>query len=90
MAWDLFLAIGTLLFAVNMWDHPRFGRALAIAGGLTAALLLAFNLSTFPEPPGDTELFDVGPVVGLWYLAVAIRIGASLQWVAERGAQDVR
>ena len=26
-AWDVFLAIGTFLFALNMWTHPRFGRA---------------------------------------------------------------
>ncbi len=81
VAWDLFLSLGTFLFALNMWSHPRFGRIFAIAGALIAMLLLSFNIGTFPEPPGDTGLVDVGPLVGLWYLAVAIRIGQSLRWV---------
>jgi hypothetical protein len=81
VVWDLFLAIGTLLFAVAMWTHPRFGRVFAITGGVLALLLLTLNLGTFPEPPEEAGLVDVGPVVGLWYLAVAIRMGSSLRWV---------
>jgi hypothetical protein len=75
VAWDLFLSLGTFLLALNMWRHPRFGRVFALAGALIAALLLATNLGSFPEPPGDSGLVDLGPLVGLWYLAVAIRIG---------------
>jgi hypothetical protein len=86
-AWDVFLAIGTVLFAANMWTHPRFGRAFALVGGSLAALLLVPNLVTFPEPPSEAGLFDPGPLVGLWYLAVAIRIGLSLRWVDDRAAE---
>lgn len=81
VAWDVFLAIGTFLFALNMWTHPRFGRAFAITGGAFAVLLLVLNFGTFPEPPAEVGLVDVGPLVGLWYLAAAIRIGFSLRWV---------
>lgn len=87
VAWDVFLGIGTFLIAVNMWRHPRFGRMFAITGGALAALLLILNLVTFPEPPGDAGLMDVGPLVGLWYLAAAIRIGFSLGWVDGRAAE---
>ena len=86
VAWDVFLAIGTFLFALNMWTHPRFGRAFAIVGGSLTALLLVLNLGVFPEPPESAGLFDPGPLVGLWYLAVAIRIGLSLKWVDDRVA----
>ena len=81
VAWDVFLAIGTFLFAINMWTHPRFGRAFAITGCALAGVLLMLNFGTFPEPPAEAGLVDVGPLVGLWYLAVAIRIGFSLRWV---------
>lgn len=90
VAWDLFLSFGTFLLALNMWRHPRFGRAFAVAGALIAALLLATNLGSFPEPPGDSGLVDLGPLVGLWYLAVAVRIGGSLRWVDERASSDRR
>jgi hypothetical protein len=81
VAWDVFLSIGTFLFALNLWTHPRFGRVFAITGGVLAALLLTLNFGTFPEPPADAGLVDIGPVVGLWYLIAAIRIGSSLRWV---------
>ena len=81
VAWDVFLAFGTFLFALNMWTHPRFGRAFAIAGGVLAVLLLTLNFGTFPEPPAEAGLVDVGPLVGLWYLVAAIRISFSLRWV---------
>ena len=52
MPWDVFLAIGTFLFALNMWTHPRFGRAFTRSpGGVLAVLLLTLNFGTFPEPP---------------------------------------
>lgn len=86
VAWDLFIGIGTALFARGMWDHPRFGRVFAVTGILIAAMLVSFNLATFPEPPGETGFFDAGVFVGLWYLAVAIRIAMSMRWIDERAA----
>ena len=86
VAWDVFLAFGTFLLALNMWTHPRFGRVFAITGGVLAALLLAMNFGTFPEPPADAGLVDPGPLVGFWYLVVAIRIGSSLRWVDRNAA----
>jgi hypothetical protein len=86
--WDLFLSIGTFLFATAMWTHPRFGRVFATIGGVLAVLLLTLNLGTFPEPPEEAGLLDVGPLVGLWYLVAAVRMGSSLRWVdrAVRGS----
>lgn len=39
VAWDLFLALGTVLLAWNMWHHPRFGRILAVSGIVIAVAL---------------------------------------------------
>jgi hypothetical protein len=81
VAWDLFLAIGSALLAWNMRHHPRFGHLFAWSGIAIAAALLALNLVAFPEPPGDAGSVDLGPLVGLWYLAVTIRMVTSLRWV---------
>jgi hypothetical protein len=43
-----------------------------LAGCVLRAATLAFNLYTFPTPPDP----DLGPLVGLWLLAVAIRMAA--------------
>jgi hypothetical protein len=80
VSWDVFIAIGTLLFAANMLNHPRFGKILGGIGALLAVLLLAFNLYTFPIPPANANLIDFGPFVGVWYLIVSIQMLRSLTW----------
>jgi hypothetical protein len=87
VAWDVFLALGTVLLAANMWRHPRFGRLLTISGSVIAVALVVANLATFPEPPGDAGSIDLGPVIGLWYLIVTVRLARSGSWAA---AHDVR
>jgi hypothetical protein len=82
VAWDLFLALGTVLLARNMWRHPRFGRVLAVSGGVIAVALAVVNLAVFPEPPGQAGLVDLGPVIGLWYLIVTVRLAGSGRWAA--------
>src|SRR5574341_853136 len=81
VAWDVYIALGTALFAWAMWTHPRFGRIFTVSGILLAALLLAFNFYAFPEPPGETNLVDLGPLFGLWYLVVTVQMWRSLSWV---------
>jgi len=83
VAWDVYIALGTALFAWAMWTHPRFGRGFAVSGLLLAILLLAFNFYAFPEPPSDVHLVDLGPLVGLWYLVVTLQMWRSLGWVKQ-------
>lgn len=86
VAWDVYIALGTALFAWAMWTHPRFSRIFTVSGILLAALLLAFNFYAFPEPPGETNLVDLGPLVGLWYLVVTVQMWRSLSWVKQVAA----
>lgn len=72
VAWDIYIGVGTVLFALNMLRHPRFGRVIGSAGIAMGLLLLGFNFGTFPAPPAEAGSIDIGPLVGLWYLAVAI------------------
>ena len=83
VAWDVYIALGTALFAWAMWTHPRLGRGFAGSGLLLAVLLLAFNVYAFPEPPGESHLVDLGPFVGLWYLVVTVQMWRSLSWVRQ-------
>jgi len=77
VAWDLYVGMGTILFAFCMFGRRGFGDWLAVPGLLIGALLLIFNIATFPEPPANAGLVDVGPLVGLWYLVVCVRVGVS-------------
>jgi hypothetical protein len=80
VAWDVFLAIGTAMLAWNMREHPRFGWAYAATGLLLAMALIGLNLAAFPENPGRAGLVDVGPLIGVWYLWVTLRMAWSLRW----------
>jgi hypothetical protein len=72
VVWDVYIAAGTVLFALNMLRHPRFGRVIGLAGMIIGLLVLVFNLWTFPVPPAEAESIDFGPLVGLWYFVVAL------------------
>ena len=87
VSWDVFIAIGTILFGVAMMKHPRFGKIFGLLGFLVGHLLLVFNLATFPTPPGNAGLIDLGPAAGLWYLAAALLILRSLRWFDARLAE---
>lgn len=87
VAWDVYIGVGTLFFAWNAMRHPRLGRVVGGGGLAIAAGLLAFNLFTFPLPPANAGLVDLGPLVGFWYLVVTILGIRSLGWARERAAE---
>lgn len=77
VAWDLYFGTGTLLFGLSMFGRRGFGIWFAAPGLLIGGLFLFFNIVTFPDPPANAGLVDLGPLVGLWYLVVCGRLGVS-------------
>jgi hypothetical protein len=77
VAWDLYVGTGTILFALCMFGRRGLGTWLAVPGLLIAGVFLIFNIATFPKPPDTAGLVDLGPLVGLWYLVVYVRLGVS-------------
>lgn len=84
VAWDVYICLGTFLLAVNMFRHPRFGLVWGGIGSVLAAGLAVLNLWTFPTPPGNAGLVDLGPLVGLWYTAVSLQVLRSQAWAESR------
>jgi hypothetical protein len=80
VAWDAYIGLGTVLFGVSMLLHPRFGRLFGASGIVLGLSLLVLNLYTFPTPPSNAGLVDLGPFLGLWYLAVSVQMWRSLGW----------
>ena len=84
VSWDIYITVATILLGIAMLSHPRFGK---IWGGITmllGAATLVLNLLTFPVPPANAGSYDLGPIVGLWYFVIMIRVLTSLKWVDER------
>jgi hypothetical protein len=74
VVWDIFICVAAILLAVAMLNHPRFGKIWGGLGVVFGALLLFFNMYTFPFPPADVGSIDWGPLLALWFLAVFIRM----------------
>ena len=66
-----------------MYKHPRFGKLFSISGVVLFLLLLSFNMYTFPHPPAENGLIDLGPFSGIWALAVNIQAFRSVKWMDE-------
>jgi hypothetical protein len=77
VAWDLYLGGGTILFGLAMVGLRGLGAWLGVPGVLISVLFLIFNIATFPNPPDTAGLVDLGPLVGLWYMVVYVRLGAA-------------
>ncbi len=84
VAWDVYGVLGTFLFAWNMLQHPRLGRIFGGIGLVLAGGLGVLNLATFPTPPANAGLIDLGPLVALWYVAVSVQMLRSRRWAETR------
>lgn len=77
VVWDLFITLATVLVGTSLW---RFGGALrvyGIVGVLAGGVTLAINLWSFPTPPAQGGLFDLGPFVGGWFGGICILMARS-------------
>ena len=70
ISFDILVLTSVVLFGLAMIRDPRFGRVFGISGCALGLATLALNLYTFPIPPDP----DLGPLDGLWTLAIAIRM----------------
>lgn len=82
LAWDVFGCISFLLFGMLMIRNRHFGPIFGLAGIIITGLLLILNVATAPTPPGSAGLVDLGPLTGLWFLAVSIQMLRSARSIA--------
>jgi hypothetical protein len=87
VVWDLFIFLSSLLFALNMFNHPKLGKILSVTGIVISLLMILFNIISFPTPPAEIGSVDLGPLMGLWGLAVTITILVNYKWIDSRVAQ---
>lgn len=83
MAWDVFVLSGVVILGAAMLRHPQFGRWFGWSAIIIGSLGLVLNSATFPTPPAEGQLIDVGPFVGLWFGAVVVRVFFWMRTVSE-------
>jgi hypothetical protein len=67
VAWDMFILPTVILFSIGAMKHPAFGKVFGAIGLLLGSVGLVLNIATFPTPPINVGLPDVGPFVVTWY-----------------------
>lgn len=67
VAWDMFILPTIFLFSLGLMKHPAFGRVFGGIGLFLGAGGLFLNIWTFPTPPINVGLPDVGPFAVTWY-----------------------
>lgn len=74
VAWDLFIGTSLIFLFAAIKGHYRFRFYWAIPSVILGSLLIIFNVITFPAPPNTKGLLDVGPLVGLYIIALSARL----------------
>ena len=72
IVFDIFVCISWFLFGLNIARSTSFNKILGWSGSLIAFALLAVNFYSFPDPPAESGLFDLGPFLALWFMTVNI------------------
>jgi hypothetical protein len=73
IAWDILIGVSMIFSAIALKGRTGFGLWWAAPVMILGVLMLGLNAATFPWPPGEAGLFDIGPFVGTWMLVIAIR-----------------
>ena len=74
VAWDMLIGTALVFLGAAMRRRGGLGPGWGIPSAVLGIALILLNTATFPWPPGDRGLFDVGPFVGLFVLALAVRL----------------
>lgn len=74
VAWDLFIGTALVFLSIALKGHPDFGLWWAFPAILLGILLMVLNVITFPWPPNTRNLFDIGPAVGAYIIALGTRL----------------
>ena len=72
IVWDIFITLATVLVSIAIFKLSKFGSFYGLLGVFVGIATLFLNLYTFPVPPRDTGLLDLGPFVGVWFFGLSI------------------
>jgi hypothetical protein len=74
VAWDMLIGMALVLSGIAMGRRTGLGRGWAVPSAVLGVALILLNATSFPWPPADRGLIDIGPFIGLFVMALAARL----------------
>ena len=74
VAWDMLIGTALIFSGLAIRGRSGLGLVWAIPSVVLGTALIVLNASTFPWPPGDRGLIDIGPFIGIFVMALAARL----------------
>ena len=74
VAWDMLIGTALVFSGIAMRRRSGLGLGWAIPSAGLGIALIVLNAATFPWPPAERGLIDVGPFIGLFVMALATRL----------------
>ena len=71
VAWDLLIGTSLVLSGLAIRKRSGLGQGWAIPSIAFGIALIGLNAATFPWPPANRGLFDIGPVIALFILGLS-------------------
>ncbi len=74
VAWDMLIGTALIFSGAAIRRRSGLGLGWAIPSVALGLALIVLNAATFPWPPGDRGLIDIGPFIGLFVMLLAARM----------------
>jgi hypothetical protein len=74
VAWDFLIGTALILWGVAMRRRSGLGPLWGYPSLAFGVALIGLNAATFPWPPGDHGLFDIGPFIAVYMAVLAGRL----------------
>jgi hypothetical protein len=74
VAWDMLIGTALIFSGAAIRRRSGLGLGWAIPSVALGVALIVLNAATFPWPPGDRGLMDIGPFIGLFVMLLAARL----------------
>jgi hypothetical protein len=74
VAWDMLIGTALIFSGLAIRRRCGLGPFWGYTSVVLGAALMLLNAATFPWPPADGGLFDIGPFIGLFILSLAGRL----------------
>jgi len=74
VAWDFLMGTAMICWGVAMRRRGAFGPWWGVPLAVLGGALIVLNAASFPWPPGSHGLVDLGPLAGLFFAGMAVRL----------------